>query len=465
MTLDRRYLKRRGETWYLKLPIPRGIRHLYKSASGRERTHVEEALGTRDLATANRLKHARLAHWTREFAAKEREAAGTLPVDIAEARTFRQSLRQARDDRDVEAEEDAADERARQIEESAGYDRAKQFYDLATSRRETLQEAWEKWMAVNEHNAATKLKDKQAFQGLLDFLGVADAVPSVVTGAKAREYVDWLNASAVSARGGPLSKATKEGRIAPLRIFWNDYLAHHELVPDGFNPWRNPKLTGRRKSTEEQPDKKRKYTEDEILALLNGPELRASKGVRYPKRTLMEVYALCFFTGARIGEIANRRLGDVEKISGGYLLHIRTGKTDDALRSIPIYHPIPVAVLKGRIGKRTDKKAQLFAEFIPGGPNGSLGWYVSKALGHYRDRVGLGTATDTHSTRRQLISLLHAKEVPEVLAMQYTGHRPKGMTGVYAEPEQEAMRSVARAIRYPAKIERAFQTTLAGQGT
>lgn len=464
MNLDRKYLKRRGESWYLKLPIPRPLRALYPTSSGKPREHIEEALNTRDLHEANRLKHRRIAHWYADFRAKERGAAGHLSADVEEARDFRASLREARSDDEARDNIDSAAERARAIEDSAGYDRAKEFFKLATSRKDTLREAWEKWMAANEHNAATKLKDEQAFRGLMDFLGVADGVPSVVTGERARAYVQWLNTEAQSARGGPLAKATKEARIAPLRIFWHDYLEHHEIVPaGGVNPWRAHKITGKRKPGEAQPDKKRPYTDAEILALLNGPELRGGKDVRYPKRTIIEMYALCFYTGARIGEIANRTIGDVEKIRGGYVLHIRTGKTDESPRSIPIYHPIPVEVLKQRIGKRKDARAQLFEEFIPGGPNGSLAWYISKAMGHYRDKVGLGTATDTHSTRRRLITDLTAKGHPLTLVQFYVGHKPAGITaGVYAQPTDEGLRTIARAVRYPAAIERALNATLSG---
>src|SRR5262249_45187699 len=152
------------------------------------------------------------------------------------------------------------------------------------------------------HNAGTKLKDNQAFRGLLDYLQVADALPLDLTHEKARAYVRWLKTEAKSARGGPLADATIHGRIAPLRIFWNDFLEHNELVPLGTNPWRGHKVTTKRKkanSAGEQATTKRPYTQEEILKLLKGPEMRDAENVRYPKRTLMELYALGFYTGAR----------------------------------------------------------------------------------------------------------------------------------------------------------------------
>jgi integrase len=197
------------------------------------------------------------------------------------------------------------------------------------------------------------------------------------------------------------------------------------------------------------------------MTLLNGPDMPQTDTVRYSKRTILELYALGFYTGARISEIANRAVGDVEKIRGGYMLHIRTGKTDESPRSIPIVHPIPVAILKRRIGGRTEAKAQLFEEFIPGGPNGSLAWYAGKAMGRYRDKVELGTATDTHSTRRNLITSLRTKGHDKMLVQFYVGHKPEGITdGIYAKPTQSGLMQIARAIRYPARIERGFMEAL-----
>jgi integrase len=358
--------------------------------------------------------------------------------------------------------ESLAAERAEEIEAKADLPTAKRWYRLATSKGPTLREAWGEWMAVCEHNAATKLKDEQAFRYFLEWLAVADAFPPDITNETARDYIRHVNTEATSARGGPLAKATREARIGPLRLFWREHLEHNDIVPSDVNPWRNPKLGGRRKASDDQTDKKRPYTDREIVALLHGPELADGERTSYPKRTLMELYALGFYTGARIGEIANRLVRDLEKIKGGYTLHIRSGtKTEESMRSIPILHPIPVAVLKRRIGDRSDPDAQLFVEFIPGGPLGSLAWYPSKALGRYRDKVGLGTATDTHSTRRQLITDLVSKGHPLTLVQFYVGHKPQGITaGVYATPTSAGLRKIAEAITYPPKIERAFRAAL-----
>src|SRR5687768_11388794 len=100
---SKQHLRQRLGRWHLKLTIPRRLRHLYPSANGKPRTHVEEALGTRDLAEANRLKHARIAFHYADFKAKERAAAGTLPPDMADAKRWREMLREAETDEEREA--------------------------------------------------------------------------------------------------------------------------------------------------------------------------------------------------------------------------------------------------------------------------------------------------------------------------------------------------------------------------
>jgi len=170
---------------------------------------------------------------------------------------------------------------------------------------------------------------------------------------------------------------------------------------------------------------------------------------------------LGLFTGARLNELCERRLADVEPVRGRYILHIRNAKTKSGIRSLPIYHKIPVAILRERIGKRKDPAAQLFAEFIPGGPDKRLSWQVQKALGRYRDKVGLGTETDFHSTRRNFAQRMKALKVFPLAAMRYVGHKPRDITfGLYSQVTAESLREVARKVAYPKKIEKAFKVAL-----
>lgn len=338
-----KYLKKRRQGWFLNLPIPVPLRPLYLTDAGKPRTHIVEGLQTRDQREAEARAYTRIGIHKATFLRQRREALANLPGNVEDARRLREAIRAA----DTDAEREALDDLvATQMESMVGYHerdehqddldtegeayrRAKQWADLARAKT-TIREAWADWTAHNEHDPATRLKDEQALRGLMAHLGEPDAPPARVTHATAREYVRWLNTEARSARdGGPLSKATKEGRIAPLRIFW-DYLEHNEHAPRGTNPWKSHKFTAPTKVT------KRPYTEAELLALFTGPEVSDRKNVNYPRRTLLQVYALLFYTGARRGEITDRLLGDITATRDGYMVRIPDSKTTAGVRAIPV---------------------------------------------------------------------------------------------------------------------------------
>ena len=58
---------------------------------------------------------------------------------------------------------------------------------------------------------------------------------------------------------------------------------------------------------------------------------------------------------------------------------------------------------------------------------------ASKTLGVYRERVRLGIATDTQSTRRRFAARMEALGAHPVALQRYVGHKPLDMThGTYA---------------------------------
>ena len=61
------YLKRRGQTWFVRVQIPK---HSWKAAGGR-REYVK-TLKTHDLNKANKLKHAHVAAFKRKIEALQR---------------------------------------------------------------------------------------------------------------------------------------------------------------------------------------------------------------------------------------------------------------------------------------------------------------------------------------------------------------------------------------------------------
>jgi len=397
-----------------------------------------------------------------EFRQKLREL-GAQPQD--EAGRFRTMLANAANTEDRDAVDDALADRAFAIAARGEHDQADPEREAAAQRLvdfaragKTLREAWADWMLSCDLTPGTKAKYGRAFEELLSFLDVRDAVPNAVTGEQARGYVDWLNTKATNAKGEPLDPETKRARALALSSFWR-YLEHSQLVPHGFNPWPGHVFTGARQKAR-QEKKERAFCREEMLALIHGPE--RDEGSTYTKRTMLELHVLGFYTAARLDELCSRRIGDFDRVKGGYVMHIRDAKTPDGLRDLPVLHPIPVAVIRERIGKRKD--GFLFAELAPGGPDNKRSWQVQKAMGRYRRILELPMGVNFHSTRRTFATVMERRGVNQQWATRYFGHKPEGMmAAVYAQVSPENLRKVALEVRYPAKVEQALRKALSVQ--
>ena len=62
----------------------------------------------------------------------------------------------------------------------------------------------------------------------------------------------------------------------------------------------------------------------------------------------------------------------------GWWLTIREGKTEAAVRDIPVHDSV-IHVLARR---KRDKHKYLFEGLVPGGPDNKRSWNISKAFGH-----------------------------------------------------------------------------------
>ncbi len=448
------YLKQRGAMWWVRVKIPAALQHLYLSANGVPRSHIEQSLGTDSYAEAEQVKLARVAIIMQDFRKRRREAAGTLPGDVREALDYRNALAEA-DDRTAEILHGLITDRAYAIHAKAGEEKAQNFAAIASNAEgKTLREAWGEWLASSDVKKGTAVKYARAFKEVMQMLGVADGVPTIINDAKAREYVDWLNTKARTPKGTPLDSGTIRDRVSAMSAFWR-YLEQTQQVPKRSNPWSGHAYAGARQKKLTQA-KERPYTDAELVTLCKGPEREG----RYTKQTILALSTLGLYTGCRLEELCARKLGDVEPIKGGYMLHIREGKTPAAIRALPVLHRLPVAVLQSLIGKRKDRAAYLFPDLTPGGPDGKRSWNVQKAMSKYRRTVGIPEGVDFHSTRRSFATRMVDLGVDHRWAERYFGHRGDNlMAGTYAQPV-EALRKVALAITYPAKVEAALRTAL-----
>jgi integrase len=446
-TTRRSYLKKRGAVYWLKLAVPRRLQQII----GKER--IEESLRVTDLARANELKHGRIDHWRKEF--RRMEQSPPLPPHLRDAEEARNAIRAAKDDAEIDALDAAASAHADALEaEEPGKGAA--FARVAFRGGEaTIREAFDKFIADGEHTPGTVTNYRATFDEFMRHLRDPLARPQSVTRAVAEGYVDWLNREAISKRGRLLDYRTKVERVRRLAHLWKELEARH-LVPHGANPWRGHKITGKRKIERDGAEgMRREHSDGEILRILQGVPM--GKGTVQTPEFMRDLYALGFYTGMRLDEICSRTLGDIELRGKGYIVHIRRSKTKAGIRSLPVVHAVPVAIFKRYVGKRTDPKAQLFAHLTRGGPDNKLSKNIENAMARYRVRLGLPRGVTFHSTRSNFQTRLYDLGVNRDWVSAYVGHQLPALAKVYVGSIPDALRNVAKVIKYSPPVEKAMR--------
>ena len=427
------YLQRLGHSWYVRIKVPRNLQACIGN------THIRQALHTRDLNEANRLKW----KYIEAIKSRLRRLEGLSPSESS-TQGWRESIQKALSEDNHELAETlelVATDKAEEIHEKTGsLKAAREWYELATSHGQTLDEIVNTWLSNAEYQQSTKSQHRRAYQDLRSYLG-GEALPSKVTDDLAMLFVEDVLKKSGSAY------ETQRRKLNSLVAFWN-WMGLHKHVKRGFNPWKGFTLSKQR--TVKKTEDKRNYTEEELVKLFAGQ-------VEYAG--LADVMILGLYTGARLDEICSLKVGDIKKNADGvFLVSIKKAKTHAGIRTIAVSHPIPCSVLSARLNPPNESKQVLFAEFKPGGYDEKLSWAVSKAFGRHRDKMELSRATDFHSFRRTHITLMENLGIDQVRIARYVGHElPTIAFSLYSGGSTENTQiEVAKQIKYPPAIEKAL---------
>ncbi|MBP8696431.1 MAG: tyrosine-type recombinase/integrase [Syntrophobacterales bacterium] len=436
-----RYLQRIGHSWYARVKVPPSLQPIVKN------THIRKALHTRDLDEANRRK------WkvVEGIKAHLNRLKG-MDASFQMAELFRRDLKKAYEENNLELAETlelvATDEAEKMFEKTGDLERAREWVARATTIEPSLGELIELWLADAPYTKQSKQQHRKAWEDLRHHLG-GDSFPSKVTEDVAADYVENVLKKADK------SYSTQRRQLNSLVAFWS-WLSVKGHVPRRTNVWKGFRLS---KRTAKQTEEKRPYDDNELITLFSGKPIYHG---------LADVMALGLYTGARLDELCSIGKQDVKPVklprskSGYFLVSIRKAKTKAGIRTIPVVHPIPCKVLERRLASN-DSSPQLFPEFAPGGYDGKLSWAVSKAFGRYKKSLGFTRATDFHSFRRTLVTLLENLGVDQIRIARYVGHEfPTLAAKVYSGGSTEKTNlEVARAIKYPNKVERLIEQFLA----
>jgi integrase len=441
------YLKLRGRTWYVRVQIPP---HLWASA-GSKREFVK-TLKTRDLSEANRLKHAHVAAFQRRIKTLEQGQQSDPLADLYEkAIAWRDYWERHKGQVIIHDEEGEPlwtydDEFLSQISDEAkgflethGEEAATSFFKIAkgegTPLRDELIETWlaEQAGSITEQTSGHHRVAVRSFRA---WAGESILIEAV-TRKKAGDYVSHLLAPA---RG--ISPKTAKRYISSLSSLWT-WLEARGHAGQG-NPWLRQGIA--KKSKRGQAALRKQWTDAALVKLLSGQYT-----AQYTA-TLHDLIRLALVTGARIDELCALETRDAHRRENGWWITIREGKTQAAVREVPI-HDSAAHVIERR---RKSADGFLFGGLVPGGPDKKRSWNVSKAFGHYTKKLDLGEQRQVfHALRNTFTEAMEAAGVPESTTDLIIGHTRASLTyGHYSKGDRVDLRSAIGKLKYSPEVMR-----------
>ena len=237
-----------------------------------------------------------------------------------------------------------------------------------------------------------------------------------------------------------LAKTTKQKRLQSLVLFFKWLQSRRVVKVNPFEGIELATIKGRKGSTKID---RRAWTDDEIVRLLSALENKAQSGrgmrsSRVNAQRLYDMALIAIYSGLRIDEIASLRVGDCIEaaLPDGMscpTFIIRNGKTDAAVRQVPIHPRLPT-LIQSLAGKR--KSGWLFEGLSPGGPDNKRSWNIQKAFGRFKTDLGFPSELVFHGLRRSFVTKMHQAGVPLMLAKRVVGHKLNDLTfGHYSEGE------------------------------
>ncbi|WP_143216884.1 site-specific integrase [Acetobacter orientalis] len=450
-------LRRIGQTWYIRVQIPKDRQadagRAFGTRSGIKEDH-QKTLETRDRLEAIKRRPMALLSVTHEINTKLK-AAGFVPLDedwtpqwandatlVTEALSARKEILSASTtqdqseriqtvtpsgaahsivlhtsprDRAKDAMLDVASDRASALNErgengSAYYRKFTAIAEGSATPIGVLMDRWSKERALDVGPAMLAI-DRASFNHFAGFITSALAQTNYnseqamlylrsqpieeLSPSLLGQFAPWL------AQEHSLTAKTVAARISPLKVFWDWTIRTHAIT--GPNPWIGA-TTGLKKR-DKRASKGRPaldcYTDAELVKLLTVDTDGQHKWAW--GQALSDLMRLALFTGARQNELCSLTVSRVliydntEELLWGIQVTEEEAKTDAGIRKIPI-HPLIKPIIARRLHKAKALPGDdnpLFPECKPGPlQNGSKrSHYFSQAFTKFRRDV-LGAGSD-----------------------------------------------------------------------
>jgi integrase len=443
------YLKLRGRTWYVRVQIPPQL----WTAAGGKREFIK-TLRTADINEANRLKHAHVAAFQRRIKSLERQKPDPLADLYEKAIAWRDARERYKGQAIIHDEEgkplwtyddefiSQISEEAQQFLDTHGEQAATSFFKIAKGEGTPLRDLIDTWLAEQAGTITeqTSAQHRTVVTAFLEWAGQGLLVEDVDR-RKAGGFVSHL---LVPATG--LKRKTVQRYVSSLSSLWRWLVARG--VADG-NPWRGHDI-GRKSKRGEAPQGGQ-WTDAGLVKLLTGTYTPQYTAI------LHDLIRLALVTGARLDELCSLQATDALQREDGCWIKIGEGKTDAAVREVPI-HVSAAHVIERR---RNNASGFLFEGLVAGGPDKKRSWNVSKAFGHYTRRLDLGDERrNFHALRKTFTEAMEAAEIPESTTALIVGHKRASMTyGHYSTGTRVQLREAIVKLSYPPAVMRLIRGT------
>lgn len=430
------YLKLRGRTYYVRVQMPP---HLWKAAGGKR--EFVKTLKTGDINEANRRKHPYIAAFKQQINALERHKPNELGELYAKALAWREVMERHKDQVIYQHADGTPEyitdvflteisEETEEFLEEHGEKAATTFYKIAKGEGMLLRTQVEPWLAEQANTTSqTKAQHRAVLRAFAAWAGGEDVFVESVTRRYAGEYVSHLLGPAAN-----LKRKTAQRYVSSLSSLWT-WLEARGLAQD--NPWTRQGV-GKKSKRGETPTRKQ-WTDEALVKVLSGDFTPRYTAI------LHDLVKLALVTGARLDELCALKATDVHKQQDGWWIDIQQGKTEAAVRKVPV-HGSAVHVLERRKGSR----GFLFEGLVPGGPDKKRSWNMSKTFGRYTHKLDLKDERQTfHSLRKTFVEVMEAAEVPLSTVQLIIGHARQSLAlDVYSKGQRVQLRKAINKLNY-----------------
>lgn len=366
------YLLRRGSTFYFKRKVPKGLEHAFPEAQSGQ---VWKSLETSLLHQAAVMLRAEVAHFDMRVAQAREELAAKWAADLKAKMARAAPVRQA-------ARGDEKPTRATPAP-AVGLSASRSRRSSATCSQ-TMRHLYEAWRVTQTRPRTlgayeTAVQEFEVLHGPM----TADAIGR----EHARRYRDQL-----VERG--LSRGTIVNRVGFLATLFR--FGQQELIENIVgNPFeRVTVVTAKRTRAAKE---RRAYTVDELNRIF-GSKLYAG-GYKPGGQVAEAGYwapLLGPFVGARLEEIAQLRLDDIQQVNGTWCFHICDHAEDQNLKTLSSYRRVPVHEVLVRCGflhfvnqQRRAGHTRLFPSLKNNNANRTWSNALGKWWARYLDNLGL----------------------------------------------------------------------------